>query len=51
MLGDEYPGAGNLAADGRPLQHAQDEQQERRPDADLRISRQQANRERRQRTR
>ena len=47
MLGDEGPGARHLAADGRALQHAEEEQQQRRGDADAGIGRQEADAERR----
>ncbi|MNS95789.1 hypothetical protein D3C72_1300610 [compost metagenome] len=42
MLGHEHPGARYLATDGRALDHAHQQQQDRRPHADLCIGGQQA---------
>ena len=42
VLGDEHPGPRHLAADRRALNHAQRQQCQRRPDADLRVGRQEA---------
>ncbi|MNQ69164.1 hypothetical protein D3C85_837450 [compost metagenome] len=41
MLGDEYPGTWHLAANRRPLDHSHQQQQDRRPQANLCIGRQQ----------
>ena len=42
VFGDEHPGARHFAAIMAALHHAQGQQRQRRPDADLRIGRQQA---------